>query len=197
MSNLNLAPVERLVGTGKIVIHRSGAEFRDLERAEWKGIWTSLKRLNGSLNWIIGDWLNWGRTRFGERYALALDATALEYQTLRNAACICGAVPLSRRRDTLSWTHHAEVAPLGPSDQARFLERAEASGWSVSQLRRAIRAEQAETREEPRPPGFIPVVWIQEGLRAFRREGVTEWPPAKRAALKSQLEPLVKLWREL
>src|SRR6185437_1157814 len=48
---------------------------------------------------------------------------------------------LSRRRDTLSFQHHAEVAPLSPELQDEWLERAESEGWSRGELRRRLRAE--------------------------------------------------------
>ena len=52
--------------------------------------------------WWIGDWLNEGEQQYGEMYAQALDATELEYGTLRTAKWICGRIELSRRRDNLS-----------------------------------------------------------------------------------------------
>jgi hypothetical protein len=42
----------------------------------------------------------------------------------------------SRRRELLSWSHHAEVAALDPEDQNHLLDLAESEGWTVKQTRR-------------------------------------------------------------
>lgn len=53
----------------------------------------------------------------GEKYAQAIDVTGYEYGTLQNFGWVAGRIETSRRRDVLSWSHHAEVAALEPSEQ--------------------------------------------------------------------------------
>jgi hypothetical protein len=48
--------------------------------------------------------------------------------------------PVSRRRDTLSFGHHTEVAALPDDEQDVWLGRAERMGWSRNRLRRELRA---------------------------------------------------------
>jgi hypothetical protein len=48
---------------------------------------------------------------------------------------------VSRRRDTLSFQHHAEVAALDDPQQHLWLRRAEAGDWSRNELRRRLAAE--------------------------------------------------------
>jgi hypothetical protein len=50
-------------------------------------------------------------------YSQALDATEMEYGTLANAKWVSGQFEFSRRRENLSWSHHLEVAKLGPDEQ--------------------------------------------------------------------------------
>jgi hypothetical protein len=55
-------------------------------------------------------WLIHGENAYSGRYRDAIEQTSLDYQTLRNYAWVARSLPLSRRRDTLSFAHHAEVA---------------------------------------------------------------------------------------
>jgi hypothetical protein len=52
----------------------------------------------------------------------------VEYQTCRNLAWVAGEVELSRRRDNLSFSHHAEIADLPPAKQDKWLARAALPG---------------------------------------------------------------------
>jgi hypothetical protein len=47
---------------------------------------------------------------------------------------------LSRRRDKLSFQHHAEVCALTDEEQDFWLNRAESHKWSRNELRRRLRA---------------------------------------------------------
>lgn len=117
-----------------------GLELPDaLTFDQWQAIGDSLQGVERSLMWWIGDWLRFGERRWGERYAQAIDTTGKSYGTLRNAASVATAFgDLSRRRDSLSWSHHAEVAalPVGAGD--RLLRLAEDEGWSRKDLRQRV-----------------------------------------------------------
>lgn len=112
--------------------------------------WTTMgRRIAGIANacaWCLGDWLVYGERAFPTRYKTALAATALDYQTLRNYAWIARRFELSRRRDNLSFQHHAEVAALPEADQDLWLHRAERSHWSRNELRRRLGAERRSSR---------------------------------------------------
>lgn len=92
----------------------------------------------GSVMWWIGDWLRFGERKYGQMYEQALEATDRSYKTLRNAAYVGNQIELSRRRDNLSWGHHAEVAALDPGQQDYWLDLAETEDLSVMKLRAAI-----------------------------------------------------------
>src|SRR3954454_10655154 len=51
-----------------------------------------------------------------------------------------------RRRDGLSFQHHAEVAPLAEAEQDLWLDRAERHHWSRNRLRREIAARRGTMR---------------------------------------------------
>jgi len=110
----------------------------------WLAVGARLAAAAASSAWCLGDWLVYGRSAFGGRYREAVQRTGLEYQTLRNYAWVAGRFELSRRRDTLSFGHHAEVAALAEPEQEFWLRKAEEFGWPVLVLRREVRASLAE-----------------------------------------------------
>ena len=106
---------------------------------QWQQAGDALKLAQGSVLWWIGDWLNYGERKYGEKYSQALNATDYEYQTLADAKYVASRFELSRRRENLSWSHHREVVAL-PADRAdAALDQAEAENLSRNELRRIVR----------------------------------------------------------
>lgn len=118
----------------------------------WLAIGRQLSGLVTSSAWCLGDWLVYGEVMFSGRYREAIAQTSLDYQTLRNYAWVAKRFPLSRRRDTLSFGHHTEVAALSVPEQDFWLRKAEELGWSCKQLRRQLRDSLTE-REGGVPEG--------------------------------------------
>lgn len=73
-----------------------------------------------------------------ERPDVVLLDAPLDYQTLRNYAWVARGFASSRRRDTLSFGHHAEVAALPEPEQDYWLRQAEEHHWPVKQLRHQV-----------------------------------------------------------
>ena len=140
---------------GHVVVPRIGLVFpRQLPFEAWLGVGAQLAMVAASSAWCLGDWLVFGRAAYGRRYREAVQRTGLDYQTLRNYAWVAGRFALSRRRDTLSFGHHAEVAALPGPEQDFRLRKAEEFGWPVRALRREVRASLAERGQGP--PGLEP-----------------------------------------
>lgn len=87
----------------------------------------------------IGDLLNYVESRWGETYAQLMDETGLAYQTLANDKWVTSKVDISRRRENLHFSHHAEVAALEPPEQEKWLGQAEREEWTTGHLRQRIR----------------------------------------------------------
>ena len=105
-------------------------------------VWSALgPRIAARANAVVvaGDWVIFGERRYGHRYRLAIEATGLDYQTLRNYAVVARRFDLSRRRDNLSFQHHAEVCALSDDEQDRWLDLAVEYRWSKQELRLRIR----------------------------------------------------------
>jgi hypothetical protein len=132
------------------LIQKTGIEFPSrLPFDRWLHVGRVLSTVHSSTAWCLGDWLAFGEDTYVGRYRDAVELCSLRYQTLRNYAWVSRRFPLSRRRDKLSFGHHAEVAALPEPEQDYWLRMAEELGWSRNQLRKEVRASLTE-RAEPR-----------------------------------------------
>lgn len=127
-----------------------------LDRFEWIAAGRRLGAMSRSSQWWVGDWVRYGTERWGEKYAEAARITGYDVHSLRNMAYVASRFDLSRRRDNLTWSHHAEVAAFEPGDQELWLDRASGERLSVSdlriELRTARRADRIEAPEDDADP---------------------------------------------
>lgn len=97
-----------------------------------------------TVQWWVGDWLLWGRHAHGEKFAQAVVETGKAERTLANLQWVASAFDPSRRRESLKFGHHAEVAALPEADQEDLLDEAEENGYSVKDLRDRVQDRKAE-----------------------------------------------------
>lgn len=103
-------------------------------------IWL-FKQVHTMSAFAIADLYNWGIADPGETdYAQALHDTGYSYGYLTNISWVARSIPLSRRREGLSFSHHQAVASLEPEFQDVWLNHAEQKGMNRSELRDAIAA---------------------------------------------------------
>ncbi len=137
----------------EVHIRRNGLSLSgEMSFESWCDLGSKVVLIANCSAWWIGDWLVYGEQAYGDRYEQAITDTSLGYQTLRNYAWVARKFRGSRRRDKLSFGHHAEVAALPDDEQDVWLARAERLNWSRNQLRRGLRAaqlaNQAASREQ-------------------------------------------------
>lgn len=126
-----------------------GAIFdRNLSFENWKKAGSTLRYLEKSVLFWIGDWINYGEKAYGEKYAQALEDTGYEYGTLRNAAYVSASIDLSRRRDNLPFSHHQEVAGLDLKKQEEMLDLSSKENMTRKDLRREIHEDIKKLRRE-------------------------------------------------
>jgi len=129
----------------QVMLSGNGLQLpRQLPFERWLSIGRQLSAVSTSAAWCLGDWLVFGERAYAGRYRAAVEQTSLDYQTLRNYAWVANRFALSRRRGTLSFGHHAEVAALADAEQDYWLRKAEEHRWPVKRLRREVRASLAE-----------------------------------------------------
>lgn len=111
-----------------------------MDLVDWLHQGKRLGSIGRGAAWWIGDWVNYGNARFGEKYTRASRTTGYDIQSLMNMAYVASRFEISRRRENLSWSHHAEVAALPPEQQGHWLELAAEKRMSVRCLRDELRA---------------------------------------------------------
>ena len=105
---------------------------------EWSQIGETLQNIERSVMWWIGDWWAFGEHKYGELSAQASGDDGYSAQTLMDAAWVSRKVEISRRRESLSWSHHREIAALDPDEQTEVLDIAETESLSRNDLRKRV-----------------------------------------------------------
>lgn len=128
-------------GAGGIVdASRSGLRLDPCMPFEtWKALGGRIKVRSDASSWWLGDWLVFGRHEYGERHREAIAATGLDDQTLDNLAVIARRFQRSRRRENLSFQHHADVCQMPDAAQENWLNLAAKNRWSKGELKIRIR----------------------------------------------------------
>jgi hypothetical protein len=113
----------------------SWAPTEELQLSEWSAVGRRFGEIARCSQWWLGDWIRYGNTKFGERYTRAAALTGYDVQSLMNMVHVASRFEIYRRRENLSWSHHATLAPLDPDVQAYWLDRATEEHLSVADLR--------------------------------------------------------------
>lgn len=112
----------------------------ELGQAEWLATGRRLGAIGRCSQWWIGDWIRYGNSRWGEKYAEAARVTGYDAASLRNMAWVAAQFSPSLRSDKLTWSHHVLLAPLDGEQQVYWLDRASGERLSVADLRVELRA---------------------------------------------------------
>jgi hypothetical protein len=141
-------PVRRQDSSPPVKSSHTGMRFDPLMTLDsWKSVGRRIAMHSDASCWWLGDWLAFGRKNYGQLYREGVAQTGLEYQTLRNYTVVARAFEWSRRRENLSFQHHAEVSSLSREEQEHWLDRSVENGWSKSELRRQLRARTRDPSE--------------------------------------------------
>lgn len=125
----------------------------DATDAQWEQIGHFLGQMEGSIQWLIGDWMAAGERLWGRSYKQASELFGYEEQTLRMLVSVSQRVDLLIRINNLSFAHHRLVASRPPEEQRAYLQYAAEMLFSLAQLKAAI--EQFERIDES-----VRVQWI-------------------------------------
>jgi hypothetical protein len=142
-----------------------------LTPGDWVRCGRSLGTVGRACGWWLGDWVRYGNARYGDRYKLAAQITGYDAQTLMNMAYVASRFAFSRRKEGLSFSHHAEVAALPQPDQDSWLETAASEHLSVRALREALRKARREGDSPVKQSGRGPLVCPSCGHRFAGQRG--------------------------
>jgi hypothetical protein len=168
----------------------------DMAQSEWLIAGHRLGDISRCNQWWLGDWVRYGMARWGHRYTEAARVTGYDPRSLANMASVASSFPLSRRRDNLTWSHHAAVAALEIGEQDRWLDFAISERLSVSDLRTEIRsrrhkatASNLNVRASTTPDGAILVVCPECGHRMRVNRRTSNSPRSSGVSKDSRRSP--------
>jgi hypothetical protein len=180
-------------------VTRCGVLFEEaITFQEWADFGKRLVIATESIQWMIGDWLNWGHAKYDRtKYTVALEALPYKYQTLANFSYVAGRIEFSRRRENLRFNHHLEVAGFEPKKQNHYLRLAEREGWGVADLRQHIRQSEAVFKNEKRITEKGPYTLCTQLHLWLIAQRWDEWDEKLRAMWKAELKPIAEVYERL
>lgn len=114
----------------------------DLTYEAWEELGGVLVKMEKGILWAIGDWMNYGERRYGDRAAQAAP-TGYALSTLRAAAWVAGRFPKSQRDPEIPWSHYREVSSLPPAQATELLAVVKDEHLSQKDLRTRVRGTQS------------------------------------------------------
>jgi hypothetical protein len=192
----------------KFTITRTGIEFNDeMTFDEWNELGRKITPIGKSIGFIIGDWINYGEKRWGDKYEEAITSTGMAYQTLRNYAYVARRVQLSCRQDKLGFEHHAVVAKLKSNDeQDHWLGMAVKHNLGKPRLQKSINfgrlATEKEVQGDPADRGYVTYLALLNRIRRWwaretQKAPVDEWDDDRREGLKKDFKLILDIYEAL
>jgi hypothetical protein len=192
----------------KFSITSTGIQFNEeLSFDEWDNLGQKLAPLGRSIGFILGDWINYGEARFGEKYDEALARTGLTYSTLSGYAYVARRVEFCCRQQNLGFEHHAVVAKLkSPDEQRHWLDMAVKHKLSKRRLRKSINFGRLATEEEvqgdPADKGVVThLALINRLMRWWKQttadDPVDRWDEEQRENVKRDFGRLLEIYEAL
>ena len=134
-------PSSALEAAGAVVTETSlGFKNGKVSWESYERLGSFIGQMNRSCAWWVGDLIVYGEEIFGEEHAQIERNLGLAPQTIANRASVARHIPPSRRRASLPFGVHAEVAYLDPKVRDQWLDRAEDGQWTRAKLRLEMRS---------------------------------------------------------
>jgi hypothetical protein len=162
---------------------------------EWEAVGKKLRACQGSVLWWLGDWVNYGEDKFGEKFAQVISETDYDLETIRQAAWVCSRVPIVRRRVDVPFSTFKMIASLEEAQQVKMLERIVTQKMTQAEVRKIL---SRDKRQANLANNSVPVLSL-DAVRAFDKlmaDMLMEMPLEKRdpqelELLKSAFESMV------
>jgi hypothetical protein len=139
-----------VIGIGKkIQVTTVGVSFDGINESEWKTFFTLVSQIKRSLQWMIGDWVTYGRDALDWSYDDIAEYTGYKANAIKQYAYVARNVSASIRIDALTFGHHQVLAHLPQSLQSEWLDKAAKNRWSIRVLREAVADTPALPEKDP------------------------------------------------
>jgi hypothetical protein len=160
------------ISSGPFMATPTGLKIREnggIPYEVWEEYGRGLRRVESGLQWVIGDWLNYGEFKFKETYKKALEIWpqySIDYLTELKWTSLH--VNLLERSSNLSWVHHRRVAQFDVQTQRYWLNKAIINKWKIKDFQKAIR----EDRELNNVNESIAFSWPKQGVVINMMSGI-------------------------
>ena len=174
-----------------ITLTKTGIDVKnsDLTEASMLALASELFHLEGSLQWLIGDWLVCSEEyKWGEMAAIA-SSFDRDVDTLYDYKGVAKGVQFRVRTRNLSFGHHKLVKSMAEEDQVHWLKLAEKKRWSVAQMRVEIRAS--------KPKQIAPAITVPKPILTHSNEIKQLASVSKKTDRKKIIKHLKQVIREI
>ncbi len=117
----------------------------DTQFPTWLAVGRDLANRKRNIDWLIGDWIQFGRQHFPGQIELALGEVTEDPRRLKRIEKTIAAFPPHCRDSALSFDHHAHVAGMPVQEALPLLKQAREEHWPASTLRVAAMLRKVET----------------------------------------------------
>ncbi len=191
-----------------------GVTFKEgVSIEEWETFGEQIGKLVNASQFIIGDWLNFGRNRwenkeeYQKRVAIAEEKTGLDPVSLKCYASIARRVPLENRSANCSFDMHRSVAKLDSDDQKKWLKVADERNMTTRVLKASIKVgkpiatiEQKKIQSESAHHYDDCVVYVHDIERWYTRKkhmGFFDKLPIDQLVYqRDKLKPIAEIYNE-
>lgn len=178
-----------------VVISEMGANFpKGMPIESWIEFGRQHREASETMIWVLIDWIRHGMGEYGERYAAAIEETGYSYSYLSNLISVDNRISL--RKEKLTYSHHAAIAPLPADVQLKVLDRAAKGRWSVSQVKAEVskiktstdRGQSLETNDEIRKINRS-IAYIGR----VRSSEIEQMSPSEREIIREKIATLISM----
>ena len=111
---------------------------------EWEAAFEWVQRVDKVSQFWVGDLLAYG-DRYGEMMSQVLEATEYAEQSCKNAKHVCATIPPERRKPSIGFAKHQEIAALETEEeQDHWLNKCEQENLTREALRAQIKVSNTE-----------------------------------------------------
>jgi hypothetical protein len=131
--------------------------------------------MHDHVGFLIGDVINFGHAKWGDKYKAALKQTGLALSTLKTYAKVSARIPIEQRKATLSYTHHREILRIG--DDAKVASVLEEIAERADLGNAPTTREVVEKVKRIVPRKAKPPKKVTTSGKAKKRKAIPEPPP--------------------
>lgn len=190
------------------VADKHGIQFNgELSFEEWNAIGDQIIPMAKSIGFMVGDWINYGEKRYGEKYTEAIKRSGLTMETLKLYSHVARRIEMLNRSNVLDFTHHIVAARLkDPDQQQHWLKIAEEEKMSVRRFKKSLNAGRIvtpeEMKEDPADRGYVTYLALLNRIRRWwaretEKAPVEEWDEDRRQGLKKDFKLILDIYEAL